>query len=93
MDEILTRLRLFAVQTLAVVIDSAFVGSWVILHTWFENNIASHFRLTGLHAYTFNAFQGIFAISTFFPVAVYVVVDLACIYKKAKASLAREVNP
>lgn len=88
MHEIIARLRLFALQLLGIVIDSTFVGSWMLLHTWFEEHVADRFRLNGIHAFTFNAFQGIFAVGTFFPVAAYVVVDLYSIYKKTRHALA-----
>lgn len=88
MKEILERLRLFGLQLLGILIDSAFVGLWVILHTWFETHVAAQFRVSGIHAYTFSAFQGIFALGTFFPVASYVLVDICRIYRKTRAALA-----
>jgi hypothetical protein len=91
MTELLQRLQAFGVQLLAVLVDSVFVGLWLVVHTLFEKHVASQFRLNGVHAYTFAAFQGIFALATFFPVAAYVLVDLYRVYKRTRQALsARE---
>ena len=87
MDDIRARIRLLSLQILGILIDSAFVALWVIVHAWFEEHVATQFRLDGVHAYTFNAFQGVFAVGTFFPVAAYVVVDLYSIYKRTQKAL------
>jgi hypothetical protein len=85
--ELGNRLYVFALQFLSIIIDSLFLGGCVVINWTADRYIFARFPLQGINSVTLQTLEGVFSISTFFTVLVYVIVDMIGIYRRARLTL------
>jgi len=96
MDDLANRLRLFVSQVLSVFIDMLFLGGWVVVNWGAHRFVFASFPLEATDTFVLHIVQLVFAVSTFFPVLVYIVVDLLSVTLRARQSvqqLSAKINP
>jgi hypothetical protein len=86
--ELRRRLLVLAIQILSIIIDSFFLAGCVLINWAGEKCIFSPFRLSGLRSFEVQCLEVVFAVSTFFPVLVYVTVDMISIFSRARITVA-----
>lgn len=91
-SELGQRLHAFLIQAASMLIDCAFLGIWVAAQWALNVLVITRLPVASIDMSTLHAFQIMFAISTFVPVAVYVYVDIRVILLRAKQRIQREVE-
>lgn len=71
----------------SVALDCLFLAFWVVVQWVVASQIVERFRLEGLDEYVLLTFQSIFAVSTLFPILVYIGVDLYTVFLQAKRDI------
>ena len=88
----MARLGFFVEHFFAIVIDTCFLGLWLLLQ-WFSERAIQYFELADkIDKYVLVAFQIFFAVSTLVPVAIYTYVDLRVMLIRALHKLRRETR-
>jgi hypothetical protein len=87
MEDLAGRLKLFIIQVLSVLIDSLFLGGWVLINWGTDTFVFASFPLRDPDKFVLNIVQIVFAVATFFPVVAYIAVDLTSVMLRARVSV------
>jgi hypothetical protein len=87
MGGLIDRLRVFAIQLASVLIDSLFLAGWVLTNWAADTHLFPLFQLDGMNTFFVRVLKVVFAISTLFPVLLYIIVDLLSISVRAKRTI------
>lgn len=82
----------FVEHFLGILIDTSFLGLWVLLQ-WILEQAIERFRLAGvIDAYVLTAFRIFFAVSTLALMAIFLSVDIGVVMIRAWRKLNKELH-
>jgi hypothetical protein len=84
------RLASFGISVAAVLIDIGFVAFWAIAQWAVNEYVITPLNLHGIDKWILLVFQVVFAISTLIIILIYMWEDLAIMFVRARARIARE---
>lgn len=78
----------FSNQIISVLIDTVFLGFWLIIQWLFEKYILPSFApVDSIHSWVYCMFQIIFALTTLYPILLYIYVDIVAISIEAMRTI------
>ena len=83
------QVKFFLIQMASTLITAVFLAVWLVVQ-YLVNLLLGMLEPMGVDQYVFLGFQGIFAVTTLIPIAVYYYVDIRIILMKAGARIRQE---
>src|SRR5437868_7484490 len=74
-----SRFTFFLYFFLSAALDTAFLAAWILLQSWFHQNVVVPYGVEGIDGTLLDTFQFTFGLATLIPVLSYVLVDIVSI--------------